>query len=263
MSSRVAIVNTDKGMDEAFKQALDLIGGLEDLEIESQEVSIKVGIYDARNLNYPSVPVVQATVDSFSRAKKVYLAESANHNGEALDRLQVWKELFSDRVVPFDLSHDCHVREGFVCGERILFSHILFKPKLFVSLHVLREGTAGSVFKNLLGLIPDTRKERFHDKLGTCLIDIAETIGWIDLAVIDATYAYEKEWQKAVPMERKRRDLLILGRDPVAVETVGSILVREDPLSIPAISVARDRKLGETDIKNIDILGESLSQLIS
>lgn len=261
MVSRVALVKTNRGVLEAFQRALELIGGIDDLNTEARNVTIKVGIYDQRNLNYPAVQVVRAVVSSFTRPRRILLAESDNHQGKALDRLQVWKEVFSNRVVPFDLSHDPNVREGSVCGERIQFSHALFKPNVLVSLHVLRRGTGGSIFKNLLGLVPDTRKERFHDNLGAALVDMAEAIGGIDLAILDGTYAYGGEWKEGEPLLRERRDLLVVGRDAVAVETVGAVLVDEDPLSIPSLAVAKNRKLGETDINRIEVLGEPLETL--
>lgn len=261
MVSKVALVKTDKGVLEAYRRALELIGGIDDLNVGNRDVTIKVGIYDQRNLNFPTTQVVRAVVNSFTCAQRILLAESDNHQGKALDRLQVWREIFSDRVVPFDLSHDPRVRDVLVCGERVQFSRVLFKPNVFVSLHVLRKGTVGSVFKNLLGLVPDTRKERFHDRLGVALVDMVEAVGGVDLAVIDGTYAYGSVWREGEPMDRERRDLLVVGRDPVAVETVGSIFVGGDPLSIPAIAVARDRKLGEANINRIEILGESVENL--
>ena len=59
-------------------------------------------------------------------------------------------------------------------------------------------------------------------------------------------------------MEKERRDLLVVGRDPVAVDAVGSILVGGNPLDIPAIVEARRRRLGESDINRIEIVGEDL-----
>jgi uncharacterized protein (DUF362 family) len=161
-------------------------------------------------------------------------------------------------VIPFDLSNDPKLRSVYVCGEKISFSHVLFKPNILVSLHILRRGAMGSVFKNLLGIIPDTRKERFHDKLGVALVDIAEAIGWIDLAVIDGTYIYEAQWKEGKPLDRERRDLLLVGRDPVAVEVVGSILAGDDPFSNHSIKEAKKRNLGEVDIDKIEVLGESV-----
>ena len=174
----------------------------------------------------------------------------------------MWKEVFSDRVIPFDLSHDPDTREATVCGERVRLSSSLFKPNFLVSLHVLRRGKAACIFKNLLGLIPDIRKERFHDNLGVALIEMAEAVGWLDLAVIDGTYMYGSEWKEGLPLERERKDLLIVGRDPAAVETVGSILAEEDPQSIPTLAIARERKLGETDINRIQVVGENLKNFV-
>jgi len=260
MVSRVALVKTNGRVMEAYQHALKLIGGTEFLD--AKNVTIKVGIYDKRNLNYPTVPVMKTVVDSFANSKRVLIVESDNYNGKALERLQGWKEVFSGRVMPFSLSNDPETREITVCGEKIRLSGSLFKPNFLVSLHVLRKGKAGCIFKNLLGLIPDIRKERFHDNLGVALIEMAEAVGWLDLAVIDGTFIYGSEWKEGVPLERKRRDLLIVGRDPVAVETVGSLLAEEDPLSIPALAVAHERNLGETDIKKIKILGESINNFI-
>jgi uncharacterized protein (DUF362 family) len=258
MTVKVALVRSDRGVSEAYVQALKLIGGIDGLNVRDRGVTIKVGIYDQRNLNYPTLPVVQAVADAFTRAQRIRLVESDNHHGLALERLQVWKVLFSDKVVPFSLSTDPQVREGVVCGENIRFSHVLCKPNVLVSLHAARRGTMGSIFKNLLGCIPDTRKERFHEKLGVALIDIAEAVDWIDLAVIDGTYVYGSKWKEGKPLRRERRDFLIVGRDPVAVETVGSLLVGETPLTIPSLAVAKQRGLGETDIENIEVVGESL-----
>ncbi|MEM2130172.1 MAG: DUF362 domain-containing protein [Candidatus Bathyarchaeia archaeon] len=256
---KVAVVKTKGRVSESYQYALRLIG--ETNFFNAENVTIKVGIYDEKNLNHPTVPVVKAVVDSFALSKRILIVESDNHSNKAIKRLQEWKEIFSDRVIPFSLSDDTETREVTICGEKIRFSSSLFKPNFLVSLHVLRKGKAGCIFKNLLGLIPDVRKERFHDKLGVALIEMAQSVGWLDLAVIDGTYVYGSEWKEGVPMERERKDLLVVGRDPVAVETVGSILAEEDPLSVPALAVARERKLGETDINKIQVVGEDLKNL--
>ena len=262
MASKVALVKTNNGVEEAYRRALELIGGAIDLD-GTRDVTIKVGIYDARNLNYPTAEAVSSVADSFNQARRILLAESDNHQGKALERLQVWKQIFSDRVAPFDLSHDTDTRDALVCGEKLQFSHVLFKPNFFVSLHVLREGTAGSIFKNLLGLVPDTKKERFHNNLGVALVDMAEAIGGIDLAVIDGTFAYGGEWKEGEPMKKVRRNLLVAGTDPVAVDAVGVILVGGNPSDIPAIVEARNRGIGVADISRIEIVGDPLKHFLT
>lgn len=262
MVTKVAVVKTLYGVTQAYKHALDMIGGIDDLTSKSPFVTIKVGIYDPRNLNYPTIEVVNAVAKSFPLSHRILLSESDNHEGKALERLQYWRELFSDRTLPFDLTTDPKTREVEVCGERIALSHVLFKPNVFVSLHVLRKGTAGCIFKNLLGLVPDIRKERFHEKLGEALVDLAQAIGGIDLAVIDGTYCYGSQWREGEPLSRERRDLLVVGRDSVAVETIGCVLAGQDPLSVPQIVVAKQKRLGETDPTRIEVLGESIEDLL-
>ena len=62
---------------------------------------------------------------------------------------------------------------------------------------------------------------------------------------------YMGDWKEGVPLDRERKNLLVIGRDPVAVETVGCILVHENPMKIPALAEARKRNLDETNIDKI------------
>jgi hypothetical protein len=251
----VAIVQVEHSVEEALGTALHLIGGVPQ---DVDAVTIKVGIFDARNRNYPSIPVLHALVNAFPAAASIVLVESDNYMGTALERLQVWHPVFSEHVSPFSLSTDPVTRPRRVCGERIKLSSVLFPPTFRVSVHALRKGHAGCVFKNLLGVIPDIKKDRFHKQLGPALIDIAEAMGWLDLAVIDATYLYSGAWKEGVPLDREQMNRLVVGTDPVAVETVGAILADEEPLTIPALAEAKKRGLGETDITKIHVVGEPI-----
>ena len=255
MKPKVAVIQTDSGVHQAMHSALTLIGGIED---QPPTVTIKVGIFDERNRNYPTVPVVQSLVNCFSQVRRIWLVESDNYMGSALDRLRVWRDVFSKQVAPFSLTDDPEIRYRRVNDERMRLSHVLFKPNWLVSIHALRRGQAGCIFKNLLGLVPDIKKDRFHNTLGPTLIDIAQAVGWIDLAIIDATYTYSGTWKEGIPLHQERTNLLVVGRDPVAVETVGCHLIDEDPMKIPALAEAKRRQLGETDIKRIALVGLSL-----
>jgi uncharacterized protein (DUF362 family) len=184
------------------------------------------------------------------------LAESDNYKGKGLDRLHIYKDLFSDRVVPFSLSEDTETRKVSIADESIEFSHILFDPHVMVSTHVLRKAEIGSVLKNFLGLIPDRKKARFHTKLVPALLDAYEAVGGIDLAVLDGTYAYLDPTNDED--EGIRTDMLIVGRDAVAVEVVGAKFCGLEPEEMPLIAEAVKRGLGEGDSKNITVLGDSL-----
>jgi len=162
--------------------------------------------------------------------------------------------------VPFNLSEDTNTTTVKIADEEIGFSHILFKPNVFVSTHVLRGYEVGSIVKNLLGLIPDAKKARFHKKLKTTLLDAYEAIDRIDLSVLDGTYTYHGAGAMT-SAQRTKTNTLLVGRDAIAVEAVGAALVGLDPKKMPVIQEAVKRGLGEGDIKNIEVLGTSFGNI--
>gem|GEM_PF-584983 len=266
MGSKVAVVEFENDVHKSLEYALRLIGKMDDLNTPRRPVVIKVGVFDPKAENHTTVSVVDAIIKSFSKAPRIFLAESDNYRGKALDRLQLWKELFSDRVEPFSLSDDTETRKFKFADEELELSHILFKPNALVSTHILRGYERGSILKNLFGLVPDIRKARFHKRLDTLLADIYEAIGGIDLAVLDGTYFYDGFG--AMPhigedgaKYRVKMNTLLIGRDAVAVETVGAILAGMKPEKMPVLKEFVKRGLGEGDLKNIEVVGASFESL--
>jgi len=263
---KVVVVESDGNVKRSFAEALRLIG-IDDMNTEERPVVVKVGVFKPNAGQFTTLDVIDALVDSFDRAPNICLVESDNYEGPAPERLEIWNSVFGERVVPFNLSADEDTREVRILGERVPFSHLLFKPNVFVSTHVPRryQGAGpgerlniGSVLKNLLGLIPDIRKDRFHERLPAALLDIYEAIGGIDLAVLDGTYTH-------LIVKRKRRrvrtNMLVIGRDAISVEAVGAYILGFDPMEMPVIQEAMDRGLGEGDISRIEVLGSSVEDL--
>jgi len=266
MVSKVAIVELGQDGTQSFRHALELIGKIDDLNTAKRSVVIKVGVFDPEAQNHTTVSVVNAIINGFDKAPKIYLAESDNYRGTGLERLQLWKELFSERVMPFNLSTDTDTRKVKIADEEMGFSHILFKPNVLVSTHVLRSFDKGSILKNLFGLVPDPKKARFHKNLVTVLLDTYEAVGGIDLAVLDGTYRYANagNMPHAGPDDTRNRwkpNIILVGRDAIAVETVGATLAGLNPEKMPIIQEAVNRGLGEGNINKIEILGASLETL--
>lgn len=266
VASKVAIVKFDGDVQESFERALKLIGNIDDLNTTERSIVIKVGVFNHKAETHSTVSVVDAIANSFNHAQQIFLAESDNYKGTGIERLQIWKKLFTERVVPFNLSDDPNTRKVKITDEEIGFSHILFKPNVFVSTHVLRGYEKGSILKNLLGLIPDTKKAKFHKKLETTLLEAYQAVGGIDLAVLDGTYTYRGAG--AMPhagpdstQYRIKTNILLVGRDAVAVEAVGAALVGLNPEKMPVIQEAMHRGLGEGDIEKIEMLGVSFEDL--
>jgi uncharacterized protein (DUF362 family) len=255
MRSKVAIVRFDKDAIP-LDRALELVGGIDDLNDAKRSVTIKVGIFTTKVKHHSSVDTVKAIIESFNKAPKIFVAESDNYKGTGIERLQVWKELFGDKVAAFNLSQDTDTRPFQIAGEKLHLSHILFKPNVLISTHVLRNFEKGSILKNLFGLVPDRKKARFHKILPEALADLYEAVGGIDLAIMDGTYLWH-----AWGGHTTRMNTLIVGKDAVAVETVGATLAGLNTQKMPVIQEFARRNLGETNINKIEIVGTDFEDL--
>ncbi len=258
MVVKVAVVELGSDVRQSFDHAIQLIGGINDLNTPQRSVVIKVGVFDHRTYHHTSVGVADAIINSFNKTPEIFLAESENYKGKALERLQKWNTLFTERVAPFDLSGDIDTEQVKVADETIGLSHILFKPNVFVSTHILRTYERGSILKNLLGLIPDKKKVRFHKKLEATLLDLYEAVDGVDLAVLDGTYLCSGV---APSSSSTNANVVIVGRNAVAVEAVGYVLVGLDPEKVPIINEAMNRGIGEGRIDKIQVLGASIESL--
>ncbi|HVO37225.1 MAG TPA: DUF362 domain-containing protein [Candidatus Acidoferrum sp.] len=258
--SKVAIVESNGDAVKALEKVVELIGKIDDLNTDKRSVVIKVGVFDHTTENHTTVEVVDAITKCFNKAPKILLVESDNYKGKGTERLQIWKKLFTKRIIPFNLSDDTDTRKVKIAGEEMSLSHVLFKPNVLVSTHVMRTFEKGSILKNLFGLIPDPKKARFHKKLDTLLVDVCEAVGGVDLAVLDGTYTYRGAgaMPHAGPESTKYRvktNMLLVGRDTVAVETIGTVLVGLNPQKMPVLQEAKKRSLGEADPDKIEIVG--------
>ncbi|HVO85661.1 MAG TPA: DUF362 domain-containing protein [Candidatus Eisenbacteria bacterium] len=251
MKPKVALIEFDDNPVASVEKAVELIGGISDLNNSKRQVTVKVGVFDPKDGNHTTLEVAHGIIKCFDKAPKIFFTESDNYRGTGLERLQIWKKLFSYRVFPHGLSEDPETKKVRVAGVEMNLSKILFKPNVFVSTHVTRGFEKGSILKNLFGLVPDPKKAKFHKKLPTLLCDIYEAIGGIDLAVLDGTYYFAKVGGE----NRTRMNTLLAGRDAVAVETVGAVLCGIKLEKMDILHEAVKRGLGEGDLDKIEIVG--------
>lgn len=257
MSSKVAVVEFEKSTEkESLKRAVELLGGLADLNTSEKPVIVKVGVFSHKAENHTSVSVVDAITSLFDNAQKVMIAESDNYQGKGLERLQLWKELFTEHVIPLDLSDDPEPVKVKLAGQEVNMPSVLLKPKILVDTHILRSYVNGSILKNLFGCILDSKRVKYHKVLPTLLADVYEAIGGVDLAVLDGTLFWLGVGKAPVLM-----NTLIVGRDAVAVEAVGASLAGFDPEKMPVIQEFVKRGLGEGNLENIEIVGASFETL--
>ncbi|MFX0168952.1 MAG: DUF362 domain-containing protein [Candidatus Hodarchaeota archaeon] len=249
----VALMEVGQNVSKSFAEALDLIGGISDLNVYDREVLVKVGVFAPKQKQYTTIPIAKAIIDGFDLAPKLWFIESDNYRGSGLERLEIWHELYSERVVPHNLSADTETQTVTICDEEMELSHLLFENRVLVSTHTLRYYEKGSVMKNLFGLLPMIQKARFHKNLEPIILDVLEVVGGIDFAVLDGTFAYPGPGARI--KTRLPANVFLVGRDAVAVDAVGAALMGLNPEEMPIIQMAMERGLGQGDLEQIDIVG--------
>lgn len=246
----------------SLARAIDIIGGIDDLNTSQRKLVVKVGIYNTDTGICSTENTLNQIAKIFDNVPEILITESDSYAGPGLKRLEVWRDCYNDRVAPFSLSDDHETKIVEVAGENVPLSHILFESNTFISTHVPRRYedagnedlmNLGSIIKNLLGLIPDKKKFRFHKQLPTALLDMYEAIGGIDLAILDGTHVF-LGWKKKKTTVSP--NLLFVGRDALAVEAAGAYLVGFDPTEMPVLQEAKKRGLGEIEIHKINIVGD-------
>ena len=258
----VALIDMKKHKSSSMKEATRLLGGLKDLNTPKKEVVIKMGVFHHGFRQYTTVDVTKQIVDVFDKSPFIHLVESDNYRGTADERLEVWKDVFNKRVRPFNLSTDQKTSviqvENPIRNVTINLSHILFKPNVFVSTHVLRSYAKGSVLKNLFGLPPEVKKAQYHKNeiFYNLLTTLYEAIGGIDLAVLDGSQYHHKFAGISIPT-----DILIVGRDAVAVDTVGYALCGYKAQKIETIQAFVEKGLGEGNMDSIRIVGADFDEM--
>ncbi len=259
MKAKVAIVRFKNGdVRQSFNKALQLIGGIDDINDERKQTVIKVGVFNVEAGNHSSVDVVDAITKGFDRSRRILIVESDNYQGTGTQRLQIWKDLANSRISLFDLSKDPETVPVKLAGFDMNLSHVLCKPNVIVDTHILRTANVGSILKNLFGCVPERKRVKFHKReiLDPMLADTFEAMGGIDLSVLDGTYVWSSYGDSPIPA-----NIIIVGRDAVAVEAVGGVLCGLEPEQMPVIQEFVRRGLGEGRIDRIEILGEPFDEI--
>jgi len=90
MTPTVAVVDND-----SFARAIDLIGGINDLNTPKRKVVVKVGIYNVDTGICTTVNSLNSIVRAFDKSKEIRVVESDSFAGPGLKRLEIWKDCYN------------------------------------------------------------------------------------------------------------------------------------------------------------------------
>jgi hypothetical protein len=112
------------------------------------------------------------------------------------------------------------------------------------------------------GTIPTSEKKKFHDaRLTEKLLDLLKIIR-PHLSIIDGLWAMQGQGPSSPFPEDLIKDMnvLVAGRNPVAVDAVGAMLMGFDPKDIPVLAMASQEGLGGYDPDSLCLVGTPIDQ---
>ncbi len=211
--------------------------------------------------------VIEAVCEWFQSvgASDITIAESTwseSHTEEAF-RLVGLPDVAERRGVKLlNLYHDDHTEveiPGALSLERVLLPRTILEADCLVTIPKLKCHSMAYVtlgIKNLMGAV-FPNKDLMHRQLHRRLCDLA-TVLRARLTVIDGLVGAERHENAGDPV---KTDVILAGRDPVATDAVGCLVMGIDPTQVEHLRLCSDRGLGEHRPDHIQLLGTPLDKV--
>lgn len=193
-----------------------------------------------------NIAVGEGGVDSMRRAFKIVgISEIAKKYGVKL------VDLNSDDIIEVQIPNSIALRTIGVSRTVLESTCIISVPKLKV--HHIALVTLS--MKNLMGAIRP--KSIMHNHLAEKIVDLVSLLK-PKLAIIDGLVGSEKHEIYGRPI---KTNVVIAGRDVVAVDSVGSAVMGILPKRVNHIQLAHDMGLGIGDLSQIEIRGIPIKEV--
>lgn len=283
MKSKVAIIkcpsyDQDK-IDQAVKQSLELLGGLEKIIKPGQKVLLKVNALMGKEpelalTTHPAL--VTAAIKLVKQLGAIPLVGDSPGDGSANVQRVMEKCGFvkaakeaGGEIISFEkagteeiLSPSGHKKiKSLKISKAVLEADVIINlPKLKTHGWTLYTGA----IKNLFGCVTGFNKASFHFAAPKCkdfsvaLVDILEIVK-PTINIMDAVVGMEGQG----PTEGKPRSMgaIIASFDAVALDAVAATAINYQPLEIDMIRIADKRKLGNGNWENIEVLGTTPEEI--
>jgi len=278
MNSVVSIVNSDD-ITKSVPKAVDLVGGL-DIEKEDT-VIIKPNAKHQIIPGYGVVTdprIVEAAIKlafKFSPSK-IEIAEGACYPSGAYDTMSAFQSTGIMEVAKkldlglIDLnswdSMDIELDDG-IGLDWVKVGRSVVEADFIINIPVLKthRGTLiTACLKNIgMGCAVREEKKRIH-RLGLDegIVDVYSIVK-PNFHIVDAVVALEGDGPNYPPGKPKPLGLIIAGSDGLAVDAVCCNIMGIDPMKVEHLRLAHEKGLGNIDLKNIDLVGKELSEVIN
>jgi uncharacterized protein (DUF362 family) len=272
-SFTVSIVK-GRDVDRMVEEAVIEIGEIRRIVPEGSRVMLKPNILMAtKNPGAITSPkVTEAVIKLVKRAqpKEIVVAESSMVGLDTVKAFEVsgYRDVADRNLVRLlDLKKD-KIVEVPVPKGRVIRSIKLPESYLncdvFINLPVMKTHCQTGVtlgLKNMKGLLPDEEKKRVHlENLDQAIADY-NTVLKSDLTILDATTALEGFGPESPPGKPVQMDLVMAGRNSLAVDMVATAVMGIDHRTIKHIRNAALLGLGPKRLEEIEVRGEKIEEV--
>ncbi|MFC1621624.1 DUF362 domain-containing protein [Candidatus Omnitrophota bacterium] len=251
----------------AARKAFDLLGGLELFVKKGEKVLLKPNMLSRRTPEQgvnTHIEIVRACARLVRDCGAVPVI--GDNPGGSLTPKQAYdasgfSSMAKEEGIELGQTKDVKVVRGMPISSYFFeCDKIINLPKM--KTHGLMNLTGA--IKNMYGAVSGLNKTQLHkifpkpEEFAKVLVDVFEIVK-PQLVLMDGVVAMDGDGPNAGRL--RSAGLLIAGQDSVAVNSVFSRLIGIKPLDILTTKEAGKRGLGESDLENIEILGESLSEV--
>jgi uncharacterized protein (DUF362 family) len=282
MKPRVAVVKINESVEDAVREAVGLLGGIDKFVEPGESFLVKPNLFTVKSAEKgattdPRVLMTIAELIKEADARPVVgecpATGSYARPDMVFDGLGIRELCDKAGVEIIILDREKPVRVENPGGDVLIevwfpkfaleCAGIVNVPKL--KTHVLTALTCA--VKNLFGLQQGGTKAYHHvqtsndsERFSRLLVDLYQAIQkQVRLNVVDAVVAMEGEG----PNTGSPVDLgvIIAGGDAVAVDLVGTALMGWDPLEVGTNFIAAERGLGPSSLEEVEVVGTSISEV--
>lgn len=277
MKNKVSIVSADKiGVEAAVRKAIELAGGLPDLITPGSKVLVKPNlmrpepsgtglITDCRvteavtrlvlELKPASVVIGDGAGAGYDFSGSTSTEEAFRVSGHADVARRLGVELCN---LNRDQWEEVTVSNPYVM-DKVKIARTVLESDVVISLPVVKTHLRTIItlsLKNTKGVLPGNEKRKTHalglDKAIADLNSVAKP----SYVVVDALAGMQGLWE--YPQDRIELGLILAGREPCAVDTVGTCLMGFNPSQIMHLQYFAARQRQKADLDHVEIVGESL-----
>ena len=259
--SEVAI-GLKRSPGEALRAALSKLNEVIIPPKTTKRVVIKPSIYNPKLPGNTDVNMVRAVIRMFRSLGPVSIVESDNPLRTTEDAFSQcsYTDLEKEKVELVNLS-DSDMTSVTFSGhyfEERKMPQILHEDVFFINIATLKAEpdicTVGAGIKNLFGLLPEKDKRVYHSSIDKVLLDLLDVYR-PNISVIDLTNVVIGDREDGVT---KHVGGVVVGTDPVAVDSFCSSLLGIDPMKIDHLRTAHNLGMGHILPDRITVRGTKL-----